>query len=78
MPTYTFKNRETGEIHEQFMMMAELDPFKESNPHLECVPGKPPMIIDPIRLGVTKPSPEFRERLKEIKKTHLHNNINDI
>jgi hypothetical protein len=35
MPTYTFKNNNTGEIEEYTMRIAELDKFKEDNPHLE-------------------------------------------
>lgn len=35
MPNYQFKNLNTGEIEEHTMRIAELDAFKESNPHLE-------------------------------------------
>lgn len=35
MPTYQFQNKNTGEIEEHTMRIAELDSFKESNPHLE-------------------------------------------
>lgn len=35
MPRYDFRNKETGEITEHIMRIAELDAFKEANPHLE-------------------------------------------
>lgn len=35
MPTYKFRNTETGEVTEHIMRIAELDKFKEDNPILE-------------------------------------------
>lgn len=35
MPTYKFRNTETGEVTEHVMRIAELDEFKEKNPILE-------------------------------------------
>jgi len=35
MPTYDFRNKQTGEVTEHIMRMSELDTFKEANPHLE-------------------------------------------
>ena len=35
MPTYKFRNTETGEVTEHVMRIAELDNFKENNPKLE-------------------------------------------
>jgi len=37
MPTYTFKNEETGCIEERIMSYTKLDQFKEDNPHLKQV-----------------------------------------
>ena len=37
MPTYVFRNKETGEQFEQVMRISELDPFRAENPHLETV-----------------------------------------
>jgi len=37
MPTYNFKNKETGEETEIVMKMSELTEFKENNPMLELV-----------------------------------------
>ena len=54
MPTYSFKNKTTGEIEEYRMSYTELDQFKETNPHLERyfsienLPG----FGDPMRMSV--------------------------
>lgn len=69
MPTYTWKNRTTGEVTDRYLHMSEYDDFERDNPHLERVLF-PVAIVDPIRLGVTKPDQCFRERLKEIKSIH--------
>jgi hypothetical protein len=37
MPTYVFRNKETGEQFEQIMKMSELDSFRVDNPQLETV-----------------------------------------
>ena len=37
MPTYVFRNKETGEQFEQIMKMSELDSFRVNNPQLETV-----------------------------------------
>ena len=35
MPTYNFRNKDTGEETEIAMRISELDQYKENNPHLE-------------------------------------------
>jgi hypothetical protein len=35
MPTYQFVNKNTGDVEEHTMRIAELDLFKENNPHLQ-------------------------------------------
>lgn len=37
MPTYTYRNIETGEIEEHFLKLAEYDEFNKNNPQLERV-----------------------------------------
>ena len=32
MPTYLFRNSDTGEVFEKIMKISELDPYKEANP----------------------------------------------
>ena len=37
MPTYVFRNKETGEQFEKIMKISELDNFRNENPQLETV-----------------------------------------
>jgi hypothetical protein len=37
MPTYVFRNKETGEQFEKILKMSELDSFRVDNPQLETV-----------------------------------------
>ena len=66
MPTYVFRNKETGEQFEQVMRMSELDPFRAENPHLETV-IQAVAFGDPVRLGVRKMDTGFKEVLQKIK-----------
>ncbi|NDB83828.1 MAG: hypothetical protein EB127_14055 [Alphaproteobacteria bacterium] len=67
MPTYSFRNKQTGEEFDEIMSISKLDQYKTDNPDLEQLLGTPP-IGDPIRLGMKKPDDTFRDILKQIKK----------
>lgn len=66
MPTYSFRNKETGELSEHVMKMSELDAFKESHPELERYMNDIPGLVDPVRLGRVKIDNGFREVLHRI------------
>ena len=70
MPSYTFKDLNTGEVFTTIMSMNEREEYVKSNPHMQQVIHSAPALGDPIRLGLKKPDNGFRDRLKEIKKTH--------
>tara|TARA_Y100000310_G_scaffold183289_1_gene183414 strand:- start:1407 stop:1646 length:240 start_codon:yes stop_codon:yes gene_type:complete len=70
MPLYTLRDNSDGEVFEVSLSIAELDELLESNKHLEQLIVKPPVIGDPIRLGIRKPDSGFRDVLKEVKKKH--------
>lgn len=38
MPTYKFRNKETGDVFEKWMLMAEREPYLEANPDLIQMP----------------------------------------
>ena len=44
MPTYDFKDKETGEIQEFFIKMSEKDQFLKDNPNLEQIISAPNFI----------------------------------
>jgi hypothetical protein len=81
MPTYNFRNLNTGEETEVTMKIAELDAYKEEHPELQQFLSKAPSIGDPIRLGLKKPDDGFKDVLKNVKSHHkgsrtINNKIN--
>jgi hypothetical protein len=65
MPTYIFRNKETGEQFEKIMKISELDTFREQNPQLETI-IQSPMVCDPVRVGARKMDTGFKEVLQRI------------
>lgn len=76
MATYNFRHRKTGKVTEVTMTIAEAEQYEKDNPQLEWMCGAPAVGIDTTRLGMRKPTDAFRDRLKDIKKTHYKSNIN--
>ncbi len=66
MPTYSFRNRETGEESEVFMSMSSLDQYKTDHPELEIIVGSS-NIVSSVDI---KPDQGFRDVLKEMKKKY--------
>lgn len=75
MPTYTFKNKDTEEVWEQFMSISSRETFLAENSNIESVVS-PVFLGDPVRQGLKKPDSGFREILKEIKRKNIRSNIN--
>lgn len=75
MPTYDFLDKRTGKRFSQFMSLSEAEAMVKAEPDLEWLCGTP-AIGDPWRMGRAKPPDYFRDRLKDIKKTHRGSNIN--
>lgn len=69
MPTYTFRNKETGEQFEQFMGISAREDYLKENPQLETLITGAPSIGDSVRLGIRKSDSGFKEVLQKI-----HNN----
>lgn len=78
MPTYSFKDKNTGEINEVVMKISELEEFRKNNPHLESYITGAPGLSDPARLGLVKPAQGFRDLLKNMKSKHRRSTINDF
>lgn len=74
MPTYVFRNKETGEQFEKLMKISELDTFRVDNPQLETI-IQSPMICDPVRVGVRKMDSGFKEVLQKINERNPHNDL---
>jgi hypothetical protein len=74
MPTYVFRNKETGEQFEKLMKISELDTFRVDNPQLETI-IQSPMICDPVRVGARKMDTGFKEVLQKINERNPHNDL---
>lgn len=61
MPTYTFRNKETGETFDQFMSISAREEYLKENPNLEPVIGA----VATIRDNPKMPG-GFREVLQKI------------
>ena len=66
MPTYNFRNKETGETFEKFMSISARDVYLQENPHIESMISGAPMVCDPVRVGVTKKDKGFNDVLQKI------------
>lgn len=67
MPTYSFHNKQTGEVFDKFMKISERDQYLIENPDLEVVIGNPAMVYGQMN---KKPDAGFREVLQRIKSHH--------
>jgi hypothetical protein len=66
MPTYKFRNTETGEEFEKFMGISARDDYLKQNPQMEPMIAGAPMICDPVRVGARKFDTGFKEVLQKI------------
>ena len=48
MPTYTFKNKDTGEVFDKIMKIAEKPEYLKDNPNIEAVLTAPNFVGDHI------------------------------
>lgn len=64
MPTYSFRNKETGEIRDEIMRISARDQYLLDNPHLEqVITGAPAFAGDHITI---KKDTGFKEVLQRI------------
>lgn len=73
MPTYNFRNKDTGEEFTEFMSMSEVDKYLNENPNYEQLVTAPAIVS-----GVSgkKPDSSFRDILKDMKRNHRSKAIN--
>ena len=71
MPTYTFRNTETGEEFDKFMKIAECDDFLKENPNIQLLLSSP-MIVSSVSVGSSNNKvPEgFKEVLAKVGENH--------
>jgi hypothetical protein len=76
MPTYTFRNKETGEEFEKFMGISARDEYMKEHPELETLIMGAPMMMDPVALGVRKTDQGFKEVLQKIHSKTVGSQLN--
>ena len=74
MPTYTYRNINTGEVFDKMMKIADKEQFLLDNPDLESILGAPAM-GDSVRLGIRRPDNGFREVLSKISDANYKSNL---
>ena len=70
MPTYTFKDNNTGLEFDEFMGMSEKDKYLEDNPHISQVPVMFAFVGDHIMGVGPKTDGGFNERMEQIANSH--------
>lgn len=76
MPTYTFRNKDTGEVYDKIMSWNSREEYLKENPNLETIIGAPAM-GDPVRLGVRKNDEGFKEVLSKIGQANPFSNLSN-
>lgn len=64
MPTYQFRNKETGEVFDKMMKISEREKFLQEHPELEICVTAP--FMGPIYSGAKKPDDGFKDVLRNI------------
>lgn len=77
MPTYTFRNKTTGEETTKFLTLGEREEFLKSNPDFNQVLSAP-ALADSVRLGVRKIDRSFNDVLIKAKSAHKDSTINTL
>ncbi len=76
MPTYSFKNTETGEEFDKFMSISAREQYLKDNPTIQPLITSSAAICDPVTIGVRQTDSGFKEVLKTIHKRSPGSNLN--
>ena len=74
MPTYLFKHRQTGEVTEVALPIAEREAYADSHPELERIFAMP-MIVSGVD-GQRRCDEGFKDLLRRMKKHNIGSTIN--
>jgi len=76
MPIYTFRNKDTGQEHDESMVISDLDTYLSDNPHLEQIITTGTKIVHERGTNL-RVDDGFRESLSRVKEKYRINNIKD-
>lgn len=77
MPTYSFRDTNSGECFDKLMRWEQREAFLKENPHLEPIITGAAAIGDPVRLGVRRTDGGFNEVLSKIHSANYKSNLSD-
>lgn len=77
MPTYTFRNKETGEVFDKIMRWSQRQEYLDQNPNIEPLIGGAPALGDSVRLGIRRTDDGFKEVLSKISSNNYKSNLSD-
>ena len=66
MPTYEFRDKDTGIVFQKVMKIAEKEDYLKTNPNVEQTFTSAPLLVDPVRIGVRKQDGGFKEVLQKV------------
>lgn len=65
MPVYSFRHRQTGEVEEYVLSIAQMEQYKRDHLEVELVILSAPSVGDPFHLGRQKPPEDFLRNVIE-------------
>ena len=74
MPTYTFKNKDTGEVFDKIMKIAEKPEYLKDNPNIEAVLTAPNFVGDHI---IKKMDGGMKEVFSRVAEAHPNSPLAD-
>lgn len=77
MPTYTFRDKNTGETYDKIMTWNDREQYLVDNPNLETIITGAPAMGDSVRLGVRRNDDGFREVMSKISAANYKSNLKD-
>jgi hypothetical protein len=75
MPTYSFRDKNTGEIFDKIMRIAEREEYLSQNPHLESILTSAPAFTGDHISAIKKHDTGFKEVLQKINERNPHNDL---
>lgn len=70
MPTYTFKNNNTGEIWDEICSYSDRQAFLAENPHIQAIIDTPPSLVSTRYSSGLKNDEGWNENLSRIAEAH--------
>ena len=76
MPTYTFKNKKTNTVYEDFMSIAEMEKLKKKK-HMELLPPTTVNIVSSVGSLDGKTDNGWKEVMSKISEAHPNSHLAD-